>query len=831
MGEHVNGTGFCPYGARERGTPGARTTNRKHVLATKTIPVSLLLLLWALGALPAFAIECATPREWRPRLTGTPLDVDGNFIADSLDGLPPGAAANVILDLNRCPEDEDVARLGQFGTVGLVGEYTSVVALRDVDGADLAALSRDEIVAFVEEDLEFHPTLVVSRPTVRADLVTSVYGYDGAGVTLAVMDTGVDDGVHDALPGSTFVGGLDCATAGPCAVVNADDLVVTSYPFSGHGTLVASIALGRGGGECPACVGIAPGAGLVDIRVGKPGFIPSTWTLVMALETMLKMNRKLGWGVDVLNMSIGSCSPSNGTDAVSKSVNRVVFEGIVVVISMGNTSNCGLPPNASLVASPAAADDGIAVGNSNDLDTTSRADDVLAITSLTGPRTADGDLDTADERKPDLAAPGSLIQGARADTPTQYRIESGTSLSAPHVAGCAALILQANPTMLPLSVKQLLIQTAEEKPPPGWDAFWGNGLADCFEAIRTIVESEGTDLRFEVYDCKPSPPPCWTTSELYTVTPPFEGQPNTIVAEITNAGPIAASNFLVSLGVSDFGNGQAAQHVCTQQVTTVVPSGGKATVSCPYTPNAGPGPAVVEANLRAEIIYPGDTDFTNNRAVHKVSIQKPIITPVPVPWNVVNLTTETQIIQITPEEACCEGFADAGPACACPGWQIRLSDNDIPMAPDDCPKLVTALVEPVDMDALRAAEYHIQVAGAGGAGAPTDLGGVTVKATLACRVTGLEWTDTQRFRWQGSPFTACPIVFDTARGPLPIVDGDFSPAACLVDDGSDLVTSDPETPAAGGFYYLVRAGGLDPGTWNTGDPQVGDRDASLVACP
>lgn len=240
-------------------------------------------------------------------------------------------------------------------------------------------------------------------------------------------------------------------------------------------------------------------------------------------------------------------------------------------------------------------------------------------------------------------------------------------------------------------------------------------------------------------------------------------------------------------------------------------------------------PAVVEANLGAEIIYPFDADFSNNRAVRKVSIQTKL-NVFPFDWKLTQWSPVFQNLHILWQEACClGGFGDA-PECACPGWRLDMSDVDVPMAPDDCPRTVTALAEAVDVDATRSARYDIRVVGTDLAGTQTDFGGIRVEARLDCRVTDLQWDDAVSFRWRASPFSACPDVFDVVRGPLPVAPGGFADAHCLEDDDVDLGASDPTVPRVGGFYYLVRAGGPDPGTWNE-EGVAADRDVALSGCP
>jgi subtilisin family serine protease len=404
--------------------------------------LATITVLAILAALPAQAWECFSPREWQPKLVSEVMDANGNFIHDALDALPPEDVVDVVIDLNECATDEDLARFEQFGEIALVGDLVSFVVLQDVVVGELADIVRDPQVAFVEGDAATAPMIEISRQVVGADLVQSAYGYDGSGVTIAILDTGVDDGTHVGLPSTAYVGGIDCSLTPPSCTVGANPDDVSSFSFS-HGTSVAGVALGRGGGNCPGCVGMAPGANLFDVKVFGQG-LPILPAVLGGMAGVLR-GKKLGLEVDVVNMSFANCLATDGTDIFSVIANEMVKAGMVVTTSVGNTVNCQniTTNNANVIPAPAGADNVIAVANSNDFNTVTITDDIIYHTSLTGPRISDADLDTLDELKPELAAPGTFILGPNADNAVTYGLHIGTSQSAPHVAGCAALVLEA----------------------------------------------------------------------------------------------------------------------------------------------------------------------------------------------------------------------------------------------------------------------------------------------------------------------------------------------------------------------------------------------------
>jgi subtilisin family serine protease len=831
----------------------------------------------------ASAIECLTPREWQQKLHNPQRDANANYVQDSLEGIPD-TPMTVILDLTRCPTPADLASLSTYGDVAYRGRYVSFAILRGALPSTFVALGKEAVVAFVEPNTMPHTTLDVSREVIGTGAAETTYGLLGSGVTIAVMDTGVDDGVHVSLPSDAFVGGMDCTPCsclatgdacfadsdcptpgdtcqcscyltgtpcladedcGPggyceafpaCAETNPDDDL-------GHGTHVASVALGRGGGDCPDCKGVAIAAGLVDVKVFSAVRTAFQESFLVALEELL--DRRESWGVGVLNMSLGiSCDPSNGTDAFAVLSNRAVAEGIVVVAAAGNASSCGVPAPSSLVVSPAAADDVISVANANDKNTISMSDDDIHSSSLRGPRLPDPDEDTEDEKKPDLAAPGSAIDSAEADTAGEYDDITGTSFSSPHVAGCAALLLQAAPEMSALSVKDLLRKHVVDKGAPGWDPEWGGGMLDCFGAADELGVTIGTDLGFEIYFClEGSDPPCWRSPELYPADPKIvEGVPNTIVAEITNFGAAAAPTFLVTLGAYNFGNGQENYPICTVPVPGPLAPGGTATVSCDYTPLlSGAPPGSVHACLRAEVIYPLDTNFTNQRAQHNVNIEE-AFSPATYKVHVSNPSMQALDMSLVNQWLCeCPPPGSGDFHCPCPGWVFENSTPTIPLDADSCPVTVEVKLDPIDpMLTTRRAMVDLAVIGVDGGGGQTPYSGVTLEAELACQTTALVWTSKTQLTWQPPIWQVCPDLYDVARGPLPIAPvpgipgGNFQNALCLANDiPQNSFTANIPPPPGQGYWFLVRTdqANLLPGTWNTGFPsEAGSRDRTLQVC-
>ena len=227
----------------------------------------------------------------------------------------------------------------------------------------------------------YYPILDNSVPTIRANKVATDLGYDGTGISIGIIDTGVDY-THAALGGSgdpddytnndpaivepgsfpnaKVVGGWDFAgtdyTTGEVPVPDADPLDEYSY---GHGTHVASTAAGLAAGDVSA--GAAPGAEIYALKVyGKSG---GTNLIADAIEWSMDPNGDddLSDHLDVINISSGTTyGPADDNDPAVAAVNNAVAAGVVVVGASGNDGNVSY-----ITGSPASASAAISVAGSN----------------------------------------------------------------------------------------------------------------------------------------------------------------------------------------------------------------------------------------------------------------------------------------------------------------------------------------------------------------------------------------------------------------------------------------------------------------------------------
>ena len=231
--------------------------------------------------------------------------------------------------------------------------------------------------------------------------------------------------------------------------------------------------------------GVAPGAHLWNVKVLNKGGSGSTSQIIAGIEfAALGPDGVLGTGdeADVINMSLGCCVSGDGTDPLSVAVDQAVDQGVVVVVSAGNKG-----PSAFTMGRPGVARKSISVGATTKSDT-------MASFSSRGP--------TADLRlKPDVAAPGGSIVAPRASGTSlgspidvHYASLNGTSMAAPHVAGAAALVLQAQPTWDPSRVKAALMNSSLDIGVRLWEQ--GAGRIQAASAVGIALVAEPPSVSF-----------------------------------------------------------------------------------------------------------------------------------------------------------------------------------------------------------------------------------------------------------------------------------------------------------------------------------------------
>jgi hypothetical protein len=297
--------------------------------------------------------------------------------------------------------------------------------------AQLAAISG---VVRVWPEQAYQVTLSESVPKIKAPQVWQKKDLQGRsitgqGVRIAVLDTGIDFS-HPALGGCL---GDNCKVIrGRNTITNNDDV----SDLHGHGTHVAAIAAGR----ADTGNGVAPDAQLMAVKVLNDQGYGFDSSIIAGIEYAVDPDGDPATddGADVINMSLGG--PGNAQSPISQAAEKAVQAGVTVVVAAGNSYDY------LTIGSPAAAPSVITVANTE-------RDDRVNFSSSRGP------LEGADYLKPEIAAPGTDIEAAKSGGGLKRL--TGTSMASPHVAGAAALLLQAQPQLTPLQVKQRLVQSAD----------------------------------------------------------------------------------------------------------------------------------------------------------------------------------------------------------------------------------------------------------------------------------------------------------------------------------------------------------------------------------
>jgi serine protease AprX len=282
----------------------------------------------------------------------------------------------------------------------------------------------------------------------------------GAGVGVAVIDTGVDGRMPD------FAAADGRSRVIASAVTNPD--ATTALDTYGHGTHVAGIIAGNGTNRPasdPAAgkyIGIAPRANLIAIKASDDAGDATILDAIYGLQ--FAVDHKDEFNIRVVNLSLSSTvAESYRTDPLDAAVEAAYFSGIVVVAAAGNR---GAAAEAAWYA-PGNDPFAISVGAVDDHGTALRTDDSYTAWSTLG-TTQDGFA------KPDIAAPGAHIVSTLAEGSAFSRLcpscvadgtyirLGGTSMAAPVVAGIAALVLERHPGWTPAQVKSTLLATGRD---------------------------------------------------------------------------------------------------------------------------------------------------------------------------------------------------------------------------------------------------------------------------------------------------------------------------------------------------------------------------------
>jgi serine protease AprX len=330
----------------------------------------------------------------------------------------------------------------------------------------IRTMARRRGVIRVEQNFAVHALMDAADRDFGTEAARADFGVTGAGTEICIIDTGVDPN-HEQLDSKAPIPFLD--------LINAE---TTAYDdnVDGHGTHVASIAVGDGvgGPNAAAHNGVAPGAALSVVKALDSTGNGADGLAVIGIQWCADRP-----SVDVISISLGSDLPSDGLDAISQAVDAAVTtNGKVVVAAAGNSGDL-----QSTITSPGSATEAITVGAGAGWSAPLEGP-YLAPFSSRGP-TADGRI------KPDLISPGVGIDAAQAGTTSGYVPYSGTSMATPFVAGTTALILAKQPTWTPAQVRTAVESAALDVGPAGKDNDWGSGLLDGYAAVALAAGGSG----------------------------------------------------------------------------------------------------------------------------------------------------------------------------------------------------------------------------------------------------------------------------------------------------------------------------------------------------
>jgi serine protease AprX len=401
-----------------------------------------------------------------PKVGIAGFDLD---LALLLDKLPDTSVVSVVLSYYQTPTQLDFDQLKEIGVLGGTRFNKLPMVVVNATKNQIQALSKFPSIRSIYWNKtlrwlthESVPFVGASRVPVDPNL-TALNGnraITGSGVTIAVLDTGIDTFHPDLPSGSKVIGNV-------AVVDTAGTNAVFGYPITleglrnsdeiGHGTFVAAIAAGSGTASQGYYKGVAPGASILGVSVGNANM----FFVLSGLDYILSNSDR--YKIKVANCSFSADTLYDANDPINIATRVVHDSGISVVFSAGNR---GPGPDTLNPYAVAPWVIGVASGKKN------------------------GDLSDFSSRggflynqlHPTLTAPGEAIVSARStfyqlssllpsgpsgsDSSISssnrlfYTSASGTSFSAPHVAGTIALMLQANPNLTPDAIKTLLQLTA-----------------------------------------------------------------------------------------------------------------------------------------------------------------------------------------------------------------------------------------------------------------------------------------------------------------------------------------------------------------------------------
>ena len=337
----------------------------------------------------------------------------------------------------------------------------------------LSTLANDPDVVYVSPDRKVMHTSIWDYILDASQATQAIQaGYDGSGIGIAIIDSGVRANHPD----------LQNLRTGYSRVVYSQSFVASDSSVDdayGHGTHVAGLLAGNGQVSGGAMVGIASNANLINLRALDANGAGTDSAVIAAIQRAIQL--KNTYNIRVINLSLGRrVSESYTLDPVCQAVEQAWKAGIVVVVAAGNygRDNTQNTNGYGTITVPGNDPYVITVGATNTHATDITSDDTVTSYSSKGPSLVDHVI------KPDVVAPGNRVVSLLANGSTldlqspadevppsaydgygskaSYFYMSGTSMAAPIVSGTVALMLQRTSSLSPDQVKIRLMKTASK---------------------------------------------------------------------------------------------------------------------------------------------------------------------------------------------------------------------------------------------------------------------------------------------------------------------------------------------------------------------------------
>ncbi len=413
---------------------------------------------------PAFLKNFAAEKDYQNRMRRLIIDLD-----DSVGSLNKRQSQSERVRIRR----DQLQKFANRADAHIIHNYGRIKnrIVVEIDENRLDQLKQMPGFRTMKEDIPVHALLEDTVYQIHANYAWS-NAITGEGILVAVVDTGIDYNHPDLR--NKVVMQYDATTGGDDAM---DD--------NGHGTHVAGIIASQG----IPYRGVSYDVALMGVKVldyGGAGY---------ASDVILGIEWAVANGADVINLSLGEGLYANTCDAteMAQVVNAAVDAGVVVICASGNDGN------PSQIVSPACASKAIAVGSVDKMDGVASYSDGGLELDLVAPG---GDA-FGGSNFPEIVAPFStmvaedpylclyLVQDQCYDDyftvdNNRYIRAVGTSMAAPHVAGAAALLLEANPDLTPAQVKEALESSADDLGQAGWDPIYGWGRINLEKALDNL---------------------------------------------------------------------------------------------------------------------------------------------------------------------------------------------------------------------------------------------------------------------------------------------------------------------------------------------------------